>query len=1078
MKKQFDLISRLAPWVAFICSLAAYWLTVEPGASLWDCPEYITGAMRLEIGHPPGNPTWLLFHRIVSLLGITPAGAVLAVNLASGLFTAWAVGLLCACTQKVLRTLLIGKLSENGISICALAGSLCFGWADSPWFSAVEAEVYAMSLWMTALCIWLMLKWLDLRLQFAGNRKETGLSSQQADYSIGKSRQILILISYIIGLSIGVHQLTMLIIPGLAMIFCYGLIGPKKRAHGRQWLAAVTGALLVCLVLIGLLKGVPRLLAWFELRAVNDFGWNYNAGILTGWIGLLSLICILAAVTARCHRALVSEGLWCLFFVCLGFTTYAIIPLRASANPPMNQGNPSDIFSLITYLDRDQYGGAPLLYGSTPNSRPLKREHIRVTDSGDTVRTYYDQYRIPQRGIYSRKMTGARIPNSLKLISGEEMSLNDSLASSSGDAYLLTGYRYRKAMVPELEMWFPRLHSSNPADVAAYEDWTGMNPETMVRVRITEAVDSLGRPVPMRDAEGNPLKSTELRPTYMQNLAMLSGYQSGYMYFRYFLWNFSGRQNDVHSTGEVEHGNFITGITPIDNLMLGAEDRLPDSVGSRNPGRNRYFMIPLLLGLTGLIWLWFARRRGRRVAGVSAVLFLMTGLAIVLYLNQTPGEPRERDYSFLGSFWVFAFWISSGMAAVSLVLKRFVAFIRGFFTTLRDRRVAPGLEGSFNVRHYRINPVLSILLYVLFLSVPLLMLAENFDDHDRSGRYPADEYAGIVLESLPENTILFTTGDNHTFPLWYARNARGVRRDVTVINTSYLQLPWQVLQLMSPDENGRKVNMTMKPKDIVYGGVALVRVSRDTTTMDAVEALKRLYADTAAVPVLPSSRLRIGGGRPVIFDVCEHYGIAPGGVMNLRQLAMLDIIATNAVSEDFRPIALHRILISRGMYGWGPYLSPTTFASLWEPDTLGRYTSDSRRRIQRTRPSGRPGGRYIDPVYGDLISYQRMSLMTEARRALEKGDTLDAVNLLKLIADRYPFNEWSPILKAYCGEVINEAVLFADLTDQTGICSETADSLRVVSGIERSQWRRYRKSLPAHLQKAITPIDRRLAADP
>ncbi|MBD5227446.1 MAG: DUF2723 domain-containing protein [Bacteroidales bacterium] len=1044
MRKHLPSFSSAAPWIAFLCTLLTYWLTVEPGASFWDCPEYIEGALRLEIGHPPGNPTWLLFHRVTSLFGFSEAGAVTAINMAAGFFTAWAVGLLCACSQRALSLVWPGRRRRGLLAVCSLLGALCFGWADSPWFSAVEAEVYAMSLWMTALCVWLALKWLDTR-------------------ESGGRWQLLSLICYILGLSVGVHQLTMLVIPGIAMIICYGLVG-RRRARGCQWVAAILGAVTVAVLLFGLMKGVPRLLARMELFSVNSLGFGYNSGTLAGWILIVGLIGLAAFLLSRLRRPLVSGILWCLFFVCVGFSSYALIIVRANAHPPMNQGDPSDIFSFITYIDRDQYGGAPLLYGSTPYSRPLKREHISVTPEGDTVRKYYGHVRIAERPYYSRAIPGARIGNAAGMIPTDELALDDSLGRSGRDAYLLTGYRMKLMMIPELEMWLPRLHSSNPNDVSAYADWAGMTEETMERVPITEAADSLGRPVPMLGPDGKPLESTGLRPTYAQNLAMLFGYQSGYMYFRYLLWNFGGRQNDIHSAGEVENGNFITGFTPIDNLMLGAEDELPDEAGAENPGRNRYWMVPFIFGIAGLVCLCLRGRTGLRVAGVSAVLFLMTGLAIVLYLNQTPGEPRERDYSFLGSFWVFGFWIAAGMSEAAIrLLKR-------FRRSKYPQRSSAAVLGLLSL-------------------VPLWMLIENYDDHDRSRRYPADDYAVEILNPLPEGTILFTTGDNHTFPLWYARNARGVRRDVAVVNTNYMRLPWQILQLMRSDETGRRIAMTMRPEDVAYGAFNLVRVGRDATLTDAVEALRRLYADTAAVPTLISTRLLIGGTNPVVFDVCERYGLQPGGYMDLKQLAMLDIVATNAVSAAPRPVAWHHVLASRGYEGWKPFTVPLTFVALWEPlnaqevgtDEYGfRRSSTASQRASRNavlsiEPVGRPGGRYIDPVYGGMISYQRMSLMTDARRALEAGDTLTACRLLETITRRYPFSEWRPILKGYCGETIEESLLYADLAEAAGLTGTLPDSLRRVSAEAHSQWCRYREALPPRLRNAMTPSSRRMA---
>ncbi len=1026
-------IFRLTPWIAFFCALAAYWSTVEPGASLWDCPEYLDGALRLEIGHPPGNPTWLLAHRFFSLFGFSLPASILAVNLAAGLFTAWAVGLLCACSQRVLRLLRPGD--EKSVALCSLLGSLCFGWADSPWFSAVEAEVYAMSLWMTALCVWLSLKW-------------------YSEPTSGKRWQILILISYILGLSVGVHQLTMLVIPAIALIICYRRFHDRS-ASGSQWLYLIAGCAVVAVILLGLMKVVPRILASTEILAVNHLGFPYHTGTIAGWAIILVALATAALTTGYLGRRTLSGAVWCLFFCSVGFSSYALIMIRANAAPPMNQGNPSDIFSFITYIDREQYGGAPLLHGSTPYSRPLRMEHVSISENGDTIRSYSGHYRIKESPRYSKIFPGGKIADATHLLSDGEKALNDSLRLSGHDAYLKTGYKSRPAMIPELEMWLPRIHSAGPEKVASYGDWTGMSDSTMAVIPITEAADSTGKAVPILGAEGKPRHATGLRPTYLQNLTFFLSYQCGYMYFRYLLWNFCGRQNDVHSGGEVEHGNFITGITPLDNLMLGAEDALPPEAGAGNPGRNRYFMIPFLLGVAGLIWLCSAGRGGRRTAAVYAVLFLMTGLAIVVYLNQSPGEPRERDYSFLGSFWVFGFWISAGMLWI--------------LTRIRSSRIGRNRAVRIGIR-------------LILALVPLWMLYQNYDDHDRSGRYPADEYAGLVLGSLPEGTILFTSGDNHTFPLWYARGVRGTRRDITVVNTNYLQLPWEVLRIMSADEKGQKVQMTMKPGDVAYGGVSAVRLGHSVEPMVATEALRIVYSDTAAVPVLPTSRLLILGREPVVFDVSERFGVHPGGILNLKQIAMLDIVATNALLENPRPVAWHHSLAGRAYEGWENLTTPLPFALLWNPLGVGDETQ-SREAILKTEPVGKPGNRYIDPVYGGLISYQRIALMTDARRAIESGDTVMAVRLLDYTRRRFPFSEWAPQLKGFRGETIDEALLFAELAERAGrhgakLHQELADSLKGYSDRRRKDWRRYREALPPRLRPAMTPTSRRLATRP
>ncbi|MDE7096811.1 MAG: hypothetical protein K2O47_04895, partial [Muribaculaceae bacterium] len=468
--------------------------------------------------------------------------------------------------------------------------------------------------------------------------------------------------------------------------------------------------------------------------------------------------------------------------------------------------------------------------------------------------------------------------------------------------YVVTGYRVTPVYTPELDMWLPRMHASSPGDIAAYRDWTGMDSANMAKVRVSEAFDSLGRPVPMRDSSGKPLEKYSLRPSYLQSFAYLFAYHIGYMYLRYLMWNYAGRQNDVPSTGEIDHGNFITGLPLLDDFMLGPQSQLPGEIGSGNEGRNIYWSVPFILGLIGIVWLFIGSRKGlpssvmRTVASVSMALFIMTGIAIVFYLNQTPGEPRERDYSFLGSFWVFALWIGFGMLLVLRSVSR--RWTRG------------------------------VALAAVF-AVPLWMLAENYRDHDRSYRSATLDYASNLLESLDDDAVLFVDGDNYIFPLWFAQEVMGVRRDVTVICNAYLGSDWYVRQLMVPRYGHDGLRMTAAEGDIALGNYNMVRLPyAEADTAPAVDVLRDLYSDQSPVPSFGSRWLTVGrdSADSWVFDILSIPGKGAGSLVGLREIAVLDIVTANAASRYPRPLYWHQDLKKDKYVGFFPFTRQALFA--------------------------------------------------------------------------------------------------------------------------------------------------------
>lgn len=641
----------------FVGSLILYLLCLDSGASLWDCPEYILTAWRLEIGHPPGNPTWQLIANVVAHLGGNAGHAAVIINGLSAIAMALASLFLSGVIYILLRGSLLkgeGDKAAFWANVCAGCGALCYAWCDSAIFSAVEAEVYALSAMFTSLMLWIALQW---AIAWRNGEK-------------ARAWRLIALTSYLAGLGAGVHELNFLIIPALLLIYWYGTRGDGR--HGRSYIS--------------------------------------RAGIQTFLTSIPLFI--------------------------IGISTFLIIPIRAAANPPINQGNPSNLQRFLSYYTREQYGSKPFFYGRTPYSKPLRMEQYdSVTGSWDYSSFYLTE-----------------------------------------DAKGKKRYVYPE----ELDMWFPRMTSPDPEDIRFYEAWAGMTPEEMEAVWVKTAVDSAGTQIAAVDpVTGKRMAQKYFKPTYTQQLRYLLGYQTGYMYMRYLLWNFGGRQNNLPSTGGLDTGNFITGVSAIDNAMLGPQGLLPPSKREANKGYNRYFMLPFLFGIIGIIALARAGKSGRRILWIVLLFFLFTGILIAVYLNQDPGEPRERDYSFLGSYMAFSIWIGCGMAAL---VKPLMRLRRCWITTIS------GL--------------------LICFSMPALILSQTYDDHNRSAQTGAEEIGKKILNPLPENAIIIARGDNTIFPLWYCQEVLGIRRDVTVVAQPYLVTDWYREQLRIPGEESLPVNIS------------------------------------------------------------------------------------------------------------------------------------------------------------------------------------------------------------------------------------------------------------------------------
>lgn len=731
--KKYNLINNIGGWFCFLVAAIVYILTVEPTASFWDCGEFISSSYKLEVGHPPGAPFFMLTAKLFTLFASDASQVAIWVNRMSALLSAATILFLFWTITYFTRRLVYTDKSKEmtlGQTIAiigsGLVGALVYTFTDTFWFSAVEGEVYAYSSMFTALVFWLILKW-ESRADKPGSDKW------------------LVLIAYCMGLSIGVHLLNLLCIPAIGLVYYYKK-AKKTNALGTLITVGIS-FLLIVFLMYGIIPGFTKVGGWFELFFVNSLGFSYNSGslfylaILLGSIiwglfetfsqkgslkrakialivsivlsgvpfissnGLISFAIIggfvmLVILYKKLDFRWINTTLLCLLVILIGYSSFALIPIRSTANTPMDQNSPENVFTLASYLNREQYGDNPLFFGRTYASDVERDE------------------------------------NNAPVVSGEKKNWDEIVKKSPNekDRYYVAStsptYKYTN------EMLFPRMYSDVPRHLQGYRVWGNM-------------------------------KDQKTPPTFFDNIQFFLSYQLNYMYFRYFMWNFSGRQNDIQGTGNISNGNWLTGIGFFDEnvLGLGPQDNLPPDIAA-NKGHNVYYALPFILGLIGIAYQLTRGRKGEQQFLVTFMLFFMTGIAIILYLNQQPYEPRERDYAYAGSFYAFSIWIGFGVAAIWNLLKKKI----------------PGTPAA-------------ILVTVLLLLVPIQMACQNWDDHDRSNRYSMRDFGENYLSTCEPNAILFTNGDNDTFPLWYAQEVEGYRTDVRVCNLSYLQTDWYVDQM-------------------------------------------------------------------------------------------------------------------------------------------------------------------------------------------------------------------------------------------------------------------------------------------
>jgi len=798
--RKYKLINNITGWVAFSVAAITYLMTIEPTASLWDCSEFISSAFKLEVGHPPGNPVFMIMARFFTLFAGGNVSRVAAmVNSMSALASAFAVLFLFWSITHLAKKILLRDENQYtpgriiAVMASGLVGSVAYCYSDSFWFSAVEAIVFASSAFFTALVFWAILKWEDIA------------DEEYADRWI-------ILIAFLIGLAIEVHLLNLLTIPAIGLVYYF-------RKYEFSWkgflTAIVSSVLILALLMYGIRPGVVTISSKFDLFFVNVLGLPVKSGLLFH-IALIIVFFILAIRSTLVgsnrkktailsfgalllsgvwvlsgsvvfnllmmallgisvwyisgkNRIVLNTGLTIIVVILIGFSSNAIMVIRASANPPLNENNPDDPFNLLYFLNREQYGDRPLFRGP-----------------------YFNAPRIGSKNGKPR--------------------YND-----VNGRYEITSHDIVTEFDPRFITLFPRMWSEESDHAQEYQIWSRMK----------------GIPIQVTDESGK--SKTIHKPTFIENMRFMFSYQIGYMYLRYFMWNFSGRQNDTQGTGDAVNGNWITGINLLDEPRIGSSD-MPDDM-KKEPSRNVYYMIPLILGIIGMVYHF---KKDNKNWWVILLLFFMTGLAIVLYLNQYPGQPRERDYAYAGSFYFFAIWIGIGVLALFEKLAKVI-----------NENIAAPVAGL-----------------VCFLAVPVMLGSQNWDDHDRSGRYLTRDIAFNYLNSCAPDAILFTNGDNDTFPLWYAQEVEGKRTDVRICNLMLLNTDWYIDEMKVKSHESDPLPISLPEKkyfDGVNNQVYIVEKSKEPVDISTViewvksenKATKVQVSETEELDNIPSRTIRI-----------------------------------------------------------------------------------------------------------------------------------------------------------------------------------------------------------------------------
>ena len=862
----YQKINNILGWASFVVAATVYTLTLEPTVSFWDCGEFISAAFKLQVVHQPGAPLFLMIGKMFSLLaGSDLSRVAFWVNMSSALASAATIMFLFWTITALARKIILqpGEIANTGKLITVmgsgLVGALAYTFTDSFWFSAVEAEVYALSSLCTAIVFWAILKW------------DAHADEPHAD-------KWLVFIAYVMGLSIGVHLLNLLAIPAIALVYYFRR--SKTRTSGGAILALFVGTVILAFIQYGIVQYLIKFAAYSDLFFVNTLGLGFGSGVtffavmlilaltfgilytikggknqlmiavisfvalmtVGGGISGLIVAAILLAileyiVKIRQRRRILNLSLISVTFIILGYTSFAMIVIRAKADPTLNNSDPDNAFSLLSYVNREQYGDRPLLYGQYFDSKPVDSKE------GDII------YR-----------------------KGEEK-------------YEQAGRKFER--IYDRNTLLPRMYSDDPQHVNYYRDWMGM--------------------------------SESQSPTFLDNIGFLISYQTSFMYSRYFAWNFIGRQNDEQGHGDFIHGNWLSGITFIDNMLVGGQNNLPASE-LQNKGFNRFYFLPFILGVIGAVWHF---RKNQKDGGIVALLFFFTGLAIVLYLNQNPLQPRERDYAYAGSFYAFAIWIGLGVAGLASILRK------------------------------KLDPKTGAIIATVIglLAAPVILAKDGWNDHDRSGKYTARDFAVNYLQSCAPNAILFTYGDNDTYPLWYAQEVENIRPDVRVVNLSLLGTDWYIRQMKEKVNEAPALPISMDNakfvqgvRDVIYYDPNFIKIEGAAELKDVFDFLvsdnpndqpPSRYQEGVNENILPTKTLKITVDPAQVIKTntvpaSKKDDIAPAvewqynkNYVTKTELAMLDILAHN---QWKRPVYFAITVPSDNYIGLDKYLYNEGFA--------------------------------------------------------------------------------------------------------------------------------------------------------
>ncbi|WP_207428162.1 DUF2723 domain-containing protein [Pedobacter sp. SYSU D00535] len=905
-------LNNLLGWVCFLIATITYTLTLETTTSFWDTGEFIASAYKLQIVHQPGAPLFIMIAKVFSLLaGGDNTKVAFWMNMSSALASAATI-LFLFWTITALARKVLWKKGEDlttakliAIMGSGLVGALAYTFSDTFWFSAVEAEVYALSSLCTAIVFWAILKW-DHHADEPGADKW------------------LIFIAYIMGLSIGVHLLNLLVIPAIALIYYFRR--SKKISTNGTVIALLVGVLILGVIQYGIIQYIVKSAAYFDLFFVNSLGLGFGSGVIVFALLVIGGLTYGILYSIKRSKPILNLALVCVTFILIGYSSFALIVIRAQADPTLNNSDPDNVFALLSYLNREQYGDRPLMYGEYFDSEPIDYKE------------------------------GANIYRQ-----GEEK-------------YEVAGKKFET--VYDRNTLLPRIYSQDPQHVSFYRDW----------LRIPEGTQS----------------------TFGKNLEFFFTYQVGHMYARYFFWNFVGRQNDDQGHGNFTSGNWLSGIKPLDALRLGSQDNLPPSI-AENDAYNRFYFLPLIIGIFGAIWHF---RRNQKDAGVVALLFFFTGLAIVLYLNQNPLQPRERDYAYAGSFYAFAIWIGLGVAALSEWASKKTS----------------GVTAA------------SLATVLCLVAAPVLLAKGGWDDHDRSDKRTARDFAIDYLESCAPNAILFTYGDNDTYPLWYAQEVENIRPDVRIVNLSLLGTDWYIRQMKEKVNQAAALPITMPNEKFVQGVRDVIRYY-DYKIEGAVE-LKTLFEvitsdnDNDKVPMQDGSKENILPTKNFKLTVNPQRVLATNTVrpelrdsiaaslewtynknyITKSELAMLDILAHNNWE---RPIYFAVTVPSDNYIGLQKYLYNEGFAYRLLPLKPANQVADSTNARQEQQElintpamynnvmnkfvwGNMKNASYLDPESTRMIATIIKSFNILAEKLLAEGKTEEAKKVLQKAQEVIP----------------------------------------------------------------------------